>query len=531
MRSFKKLIALIIVCTAMLFLASCGSKTGIVATMEYVATSTTVKITAKFDESENVKNSKIQIKEYTLDSDGNETWKETKDASFSSEIYTKTTVEFTGLTKDTKYLYKLYATLSGVSEELTTLEVTTLSDSVIEIKSEADFNLIGDNPSGDFVLTSDLDFTNVTLENNITSSKKFTGTFDGNNHKISNVTLTTSYTALFPYVKEATIKNLTIENVSADYSTGRSNADIGALAGNVESSTISDIKVSNVSYKVKGNTTAIINCGGIVGSAVTSSFKNCSVTNADIEFTYSRYKTNVGLFAGQLGDNNPSVDKVTYEGTEVKYLAGSCYGSGKITVAMSTTTNTDGFTHIGGFAGDISSPSIVYDSYSDCEILLTKNYSMSGEIVNADQIKANIAVGGFVGCNNIGSLKIKKSLANASISVFAGNKDYPTQADNELMTKSDKDKKYYSYIGGFVGVSYPIIATISDCIYKAKDSGITIHALDTQTIDSADVQVLFKGNTIAENRDSDTKIVNLVEWNSSLSTDSYGDTVKGFLNK
>lgn len=537
MRSLKKIFAFLMVVGFLFILASCGSKSGVIANMEYTASTTKIKITATFAENEHLKDktATVSIKEYGYGDDNSEVFKEQKSLSFSNDIYTKAdVVEFSGLTKNTKYLYKLYVTFEGYAEEITTLEATTSNagdtdDDAIAITTVDDFNSIGSNPSAHYVLKNDLDFSNKTLDAGLTSSNMFKGSFDGGNYTIKNLKLTSSNTALFTYTKDATIKNLKLDNVSADYSTGRSNASIGALLGKAEGTIVKDVTITNVDFKVKGNSSAIIDCGAVTGLAITSTFENVNASNVTIEFTQARYKTNVGLFAGQLGDNNRSVGKTTYDGNEVTLLAGKCFASG--TIKTTLYTSSDGYTHIGGFSGDISSPSLVFDSYSDANITVTKNVTVSGDVVTTDSVKSHIAIGGFTGCNNTGSMNIKKCLANASITAYAGNQDYAEKAKDDLFTTSTTDNKYYTHIGGFIGVVRPVIANVTDCIYKPVGDGVKVYALDTQKIDDVDVKVLFTDNTIAENKDKDTKVTNLVEWNDSLLIDSFGEVVKGFLNK
>ena len=126
MKSIKKLFALVVTLGILIFLASCGSSSGIVANMEYTATTTTIKITTTFAESEEVKKVTAYIKEYSVNSSDEETFKETKNLSFSNDIYTRANpVEFTGLTKNSKYIYKLYVKTDNYTEEIATLEAST----------------------------------------------------------------------------------------------------------------------------------------------------------------------------------------------------------------------------------------------------------------------------------------------------------------------------------------------------------------------------------------------------------------------
>ena len=92
-----------------------------------------------------------------------------------------------------------------------------------------------------FILDNDIDLSSVSNFTPIgTSSNKFKGTFYGNGHTISNLTINSSsgYTGLFGYTDGATIQDLGVvdaEITSTEYYTG-------GLVGDCSNSTISIIK-------------------------------------------------------------------------------------------------------------------------------------------------------------------------------------------------------------------------------------------------------------------------------------------------
>lgn len=526
MKSIKKLFALVFTLGIFAFLAACSSSSGIKGNMEYTSTTTTIKITTTFAENDKLKSSSFSIKEYSLDSSGNETFKETKDLSFSNDIYTRANpVEFKGLTKDSKYLYKLYVKSNNYTEEIATLEAKTSStgdseDNSIEIKSTDDFNNISNNLTAHYVLMDNLDFKDITLSTAITatSSERFKGTFDGNGYTIKNLTFTSAANiGLFPYTDGATIKNLTIDTVVADFSTGRATANIGALIGGAEATKVENVTVKNVTYTIQGNSSAELNVGGVVGNAKRSTFSSVNAENVSINFTRSRLKVNAGLFAGILSEK--SVGKITIEDNEVSLLADKCSASGKIE-AVAYYPSSEGYTHIGGFAGDVSSSSLLQDSYSNVEIKVSKDTTESYSN------KYSLAVGGFVGANNVGSMKINKCLAKAAINVTSGSED-----DN--LTTSSATDKYFACIGGFAGHLHKYISSISNSIYMSSGEGIVVVAKETQEItedgQTSDVKVLFTSNTVGKNDDSQDKVTDLVEWSDTLDISSFGENVKKFI--
>ncbi len=110
------------------------------------------------------------------------------------------------------------------------------------------------------------------------SSKIYTGTFDGQGHKISgmSMTYTTVNAGFFGYVKDATIKNFTLSGTmtSSTQITGGENDCSGAVVGRAGgSSTIQDI-VSNVNITL---TKAQKHLGGVVGAIEVSTIvKGCT---------------------------------------------------------------------------------------------------------------------------------------------------------------------------------------------------------------------------------------------------------------
>lgn len=543
MRNLKKLFALFIVIGVLVVLASCGTSSGVkgVLTTKTV-TPTKVVLTCSFDDNDNLKSKKATatVRRNLYVENGENEYQTTSNVTFKNDIYTSAEVEFSGLKENTKYVFDLYVKFESYDDKIYSLEVTTTDagsteDKAIKITTADEFNAIGEDVEAYYVLEKDIDFTGKTLSTGIeaTTSKRFKGTFDGNGKTIKNVSLSSAtYIGLFAYTDGATIKNLNLENITGDFSSGRATASIGALIGKAENTTIENVTINGVEFSIQGNTSAEINVGGVVGYADKTSFSNVKATVVDITLSRSRLKINAGLFAGVLtGKTTKNVDDVV---TNVD-LADKCSASGNITATLYYSSSSEGYTHIGGFSGDISSQSAVNDCYSDAVIVVTKD--TASNYYN----KFDFAVGGFLGCNNVSStgLKITNCLANVNLSVYAGS--VPTTdeeiatCNNTNLTTSDSKTMYYSYIGGFAGALYKYVSGISNCIYKAKDNEVTVYAKETQDITKDSVTttetVLFKSNLIGKNKDEDTKITNLVEYSSAIDLSTFGDNVKTFLQQ
>ncbi|MCA2015599.1 hypothetical protein LDJ79_05715 [Vibrio tritonius] len=239
----------------------------------------------------------------------------------------------------------LIAVLSPLSVQATT--------SVTPISACNDFSKIGDNPKGDYQIT-----TNLNCDQTIEPLGIFKGTLDGQGHSISGLHLTgNGNVGLFAQLRDATVRNLTLSNISVtgtstiqsigviagfannshlievtiDNSTITAPVKVthgaGMLAGNIEETTVDMVKVINSNLTVAhtnalgmlfGQTkdsqlTELVNSnniltitndkqefvGGIVGNALSSSLTNIQSTDNLISAQILD-KGNVGLLTGQL---------------------------------------------------------------------------------------------------------------------------------------------------------------------------------------------------------------------------------------
>lgn len=169
---------------------------------------------------------------------------------------------------------------------------TVVPEGYEPISSADQLNGIRNNLSGKYILTEDIDLTEYTKEGGIfdtgngwTPINNFTGTFDGNGHRIIGMHIygKIDTVGLFGTVSGATIKNLSLtdvdiemENYYGDYT--------GALAGTCDNNTqISGIYVDGSISVNNGNACL----GGIIGkigeegkNTVQNCINNCSVSNS-----------------------------------------------------------------------------------------------------------------------------------------------------------------------------------------------------------------------------------------------------------
>ena len=139
----------------------------------------------------------------------------------------------------------------------------------------------GDSKSGKFFrLEADLDYTGKTYTRIGTSAgAPFSGTFDGNGHTISHVTLNENYKfiGLFGY-SNGTVKNLTLDHSSIH---AERSGSVGGIVGCCDGGDVTGCYVTeNVSISATGKETegwieGGDDVGGIVGSAYYCAVSNC----------------------------------------------------------------------------------------------------------------------------------------------------------------------------------------------------------------------------------------------------------------
>ena len=147
----------------------------------------------------------------------------------------------------------------------------------IFIKNAEDLNSVHNNLDGYYVLENDIDLS--CFENWIpigTKEAPFTGTFDGVNHKISNIKITgidkNEYAGLFGYIEGANISNIKIDG---EIKTKVEKISAGGICGKASNSVIDSclntIDIENVS---SGDNPQVF-LGGVVGFADKSTISKC----------------------------------------------------------------------------------------------------------------------------------------------------------------------------------------------------------------------------------------------------------------
>jgi hypothetical protein len=217
-----------------------------------------------------------------------------------------------------------------------------------------------------FILTADIDmvgqvFTTAiiaadTIQDYVFQGTAFTGTFDGNGHKITNFTINgNDYLGLFGKIDAGgAVKNLGLEDFAVSGSSG--SYYVGGLVGKTH--------FTNISHCYSTGAVSGYSCvGGLVGESFYGSISNCYATGsvrgtdyyagglvAYISFSGSIincYSTGavsgISLVGGLVGANAGSISRSFWD-TETSGQTTSAGGTGKTTAQMKTLST---FTNAG----------------------------------------------------------------------------------------------------------------------------------------------------------------------------------------
>ena len=171
--------------------------------------------------------------------------------------------------------------------------------------------------------------------------ESFSGVFDGNDHTISNLNLTSArpqHVGLFGYVS-GQIRNLGLENPRV-FAQG---FNVGALAGYLDSGTITDCYATGVD--VSGDD----NIGGLIGESTGRVFDCYSTGKVSGDY-------NVGGLIGLVADStvNTSYSKANVSGNgDIGGLVGKTGDEAGVVSDCYATGNVTGNLYVGGFVGQV----------------------------------------------------------------------------------------------------------------------------------------------------------------------------------
>ncbi len=192
-------------------------------------------------------------------------------------------------------------------------ETTPVSDteenSVIEIHSVEGLERISENLDGDYILMRDLDLSFENWRSIGTNTEPFTGTFDGNGYTIKGMSITEdsdddNFLGLFGVIKEASIRNLTLEESSITVSE-TDPLYAGLITGKMQNSVLDDCYAAGT---ITLNDDAPYCAGGIAGIVVqyidrTADYSyNMNNCITDVEFSSESQNGTFDSVAGHVED-------------------------------------------------------------------------------------------------------------------------------------------------------------------------------------------------------------------------------------
>lgn len=293
--------------------------------------------------------------------------------------------------------------------------------------------------SGGTWQASEFKFNYATSEQSVpigNSSTKFSGTFEGKNHTISNLKTSGQYSGLFGYVNGATIQNLTV-NVT--------------------------------------NNAGATSAGGLVGAVNgTTTIRNCTV-NGTISGTH-QVGGFVGFAQGVYQDNTLVLPcNLTIEG---------CTNNATVTTTSQASDNNR--TSAGGFVGYVNAGATVTIKIYIDENGQTKKSTNNGKISTTSSAD-NKGVGGFVGysygkitltdCVNEKNATITGKERVGGLVGYIGKADSDSQkemvisgCENKATVTSNSTNDVYG-IGGIVGYNSGHKVAITNCINSGAITG------------------------------------------------------------
>ncbi|MCQ2471839.1 MAG: hypothetical protein MJ147_07365 [Clostridia bacterium] len=341
------------------------------------------------------------------------------------------------------------------------------------INSGADFGFINSNfnkfKDKNFILKKDIDMSDVDFDVVGGATKAFSGTFNGKNHTISGLKVSSKAKAgLFGALDGATVKDITFKNavvksgtsyagVLASQITNKSTVSgitfknckvegkenyAGILAGEVKDSKVSDIEIidSKVSalndagilagyaksaeikdVKAEKSTAAGDNNIGLVGLVENSAVKSVSVDDAKLTA-----KRNVGGVAGSA--EKAKISKADVSDSEIK-AAADALGAAPVAGGI-----------CGDFSGKISN-AVVKSS----KITADGNAAVAGGIVAAGEKSEVVSSAANEG------VKVNASVAGGIIGEANGETTIKNSKSCAAVTGSDSASKVIEGTGGIIG--------------------------------------------------------------------------------
>ena len=324
------------------------------------------------------------------------------------------------------------------------------------------------SPSGcnGYELVADIDLSGHSPWNPIGklggAFNEFTANFDGNNHTISGLRInsTSSRSSLFTLLNGVTVQNLKLANIAIS-----GGGNVGALAGEVVNSTLSNIELIGDTNQTDSTPeiTGSASVGGLVGF-----FNGGTIIDASSSLTIKGAGNNTGGLVGQ-------------------FQAGSIKNSN----SSGYVSNSGGADRVGGLVGQANIGTTISNSWASGTVSSTGTGSNTygglvgqnlGAISNSwasgnvsSNGNNNIVYGGLVG-ENIGLINNSWASGNVFASGGTGNNYYGGLVASHSAGRGGMNQNWASgnvtsggdFVGGLIGQS--IVNTINGRSYQLDDA-------------------------------------------------------------
>lgn len=419
----KKILGIILIIFAVLFVSGCTKKTSAIATFfDVEVEQTVIVLSVEITDPDEEITGAITIK--LLRTGG--TVVNSREVVEEEDLID---ITFSALDNSLEYTVEVHATVGRNSVLIGTSAYRLLPAGTIYITTPEQFLNMGTNRSGNYVLDNDLDFSGISFSTIFTSP--FSGSFDGQGFTIKNINFTkiSTYTGIFGFVSSGRIKNLVLENINigtvANPLVMTTSSRVGILAGYVSTATavIENITIKNSVISYSTSSTVMAYVGAVVGE-LRADMKDIKVDQVDIYLTSTSHaRINIGGIVGFL--------------TETALLNRvETNANIHFTMAGEDIKNQNVVINIGGVIGKHSATlnnNAVQDIYSTGNITVDLDF---GTAEDTDDAYYAVYVGGLVGIAN-------RNIINA---FFAGS-IFVNHEANENEAEVSKS----IFVGGLVG--------------------------------------------------------------------------------
>ncbi len=396
------------------------------------------------------------------------------------------------------------------------------------IKTKEHLNNIRNYRSAHFLMIADIEFTEADFVEGsdfhndgtgwqpigISSSKAFTGNFDGNGHTITGLKIniassSTIYAGLFGYVEYAEIKNLGMIDSEIQAETTSGTVYAGSIVGSACETTITGCYSTGSVTATSTPTGSAKSCaGGIAGNAfsdttITNCYNTCSVRAASISTDSAKSYAggivgntsrvtisncyNTGIVTAEATSSSSTGDAnaggiVGYTTSADNGIIANCYNTGRITASSSY------YAYAAGIAGEAYSASIT-DCYNMGRVSVTN--ASSFREAYAGGIAGRASGSTITDCYNTGSITASPSLivlAGGIVGYAANNITITNCYNTGSVTATSIYSACNAYAGGVVGEAYTSsgshIVTIANC-YNTGNVTATSTSTDSYSLSYA----------------------------------------------